>query len=982
MRIKELDIVSFGKWNRKKMLLFDELNYFYGPNEAGKSTIRMFIIYILFGLKADEREQYISKVDGQLGGRLVVEIEKQLYVFERFLHKQKGQLSVTKDGEELERADVKMLLKGLDRPLFEAVFSFEDRDLQTIRQYKREDVGKVLFNLGLTGSDLITQLESQLIKNTDEIFKKQGKKPPLNEKLLELKKLQQDIQDAEQKEFKHQQLYQELDQLDQSLQKLKTDEQRLMNEISYFEKLKQVKSPIIKYQLLLDEVQSLSDVKDFPKDGLEQFNELQKEIKLQNEQINNLNTSIQNIEDDLLKVSSKSQLNNWSISLTEAQHLIQKITKQQDEVERLKEHLKVLEHEFKQVQGDLGVEMEIKDLKGITVNHYTNENWKRLASQWDQLKNHIQSLKLKIQHKNEDLERHQHQKQSIELQMLSNEEEHSLQERFDDLKLNEQKQLLEEQYRNQMKSQQNTIKKVNGFVSVSKWILPIMILVVTYMLMFREGLDFLTVYGGLAVGVVLSIIVFYILHQQHKNTRRTIKRLNSKPSNTMNHEEELNDLRQQLNFQQDLKQQVQQMDHYIKGVRSHLEELDKELNYAQKQFGSVEQSIEEEINSFPFMKRFELFHWPNVYDQLRKGKETATSYIKVKKQIHELMKYIENHIKELITIVHLYEPEKYVEDPNLICNMALNYVEQEKSWQHEIKQKNDWLSEQKTERHKLVTKKEQKDDELTQLLSSVGVSSEEEFKQKADRHLELIEKNKHLNDLYEMIFEVFNQETELVIHKNYDWLDIESRLNDITHRLNDLRENIEETRNQISETQAELKQLEENGVLSDLVHQKSILEAEILKLAKEFAIMKTAYGFLKDTKNRYQNVYLPGIMNKTSDYFSKLSDGRYMELKFNEDETILVKTTEGQWFNVQQLSEGTADQLYIALRFALNDSLKDYIDLPFILDDAFVHFDQKRKKQVLEIVKDISDKQQVLYLTCHPREQEYMNERPLQLHVS
>ncbi|WP_054754948.1 ATP-binding protein [Piscibacillus salipiscarius] len=65
----------------------------------------------------------------------------------------------------------------------------------------------------------------------------------------------------------------------------------------------------------------------------------------------------------------------------------------------------------------------------------------------------------------------------------------------------------------------------------------------------------------------------------------------------------------------------------------------------------------------------------------------------------------------------------------------------------------------------------------------------------------------------------------------------------------------------------------------------------------------------------------------------------------------MVKSTSGLWFDVSQLSEGTADQLYIALRFALNDSLSTYVHLPFILDDAFVHFDQSRKEQVLKLIR-------------------------------
>ncbi|WP_369405108.1 AAA family ATPase [Piscibacillus salipiscarius] len=128
------------------MPISDELSYFYGPNEAGKSSIRMFIIYILFGLKSDEREQYLSKVDGQLGGRLLIEVNYVTYTLERFLHKNRGHLVVSKNGIKLSEHEVNKVLKGINRPLFESIFSFEDRDLQSIRQHKK----KILERFSLT----------------------------------------------------------------------------------------------------------------------------------------------------------------------------------------------------------------------------------------------------------------------------------------------------------------------------------------------------------------------------------------------------------------------------------------------------------------------------------------------------------------------------------------------------------------------------------------------------------------------------------------------------------------------------------------------------------------------------------------------------------------------------------------------------------------------------------------------------------------
>ncbi len=53
-----------------------------------------------------------------------------------------------------------------------------------------------------------------------------------------------------------------------------------------------------------------------------------------------------------------------------------------------------------------------------------------------------------------------------------------------------------------------------------------------------------------------------------------------------------------------------------------------------------------------------------------------------------------------------------------------------------------------------------------------------------------------------------------------------------------------------------------------------MIESEVVKLAKEWAVKKVAYSTLKETKNRYQNVYLPDIMEKLVNIFmlSQMND--------------------------------------------------------------------------------------------------------------
>ena len=65
-------------------------------------------------------------------------------------------------------------------------------------------------------------------------------------------------------------------------------------------------------------------------------------------------------------------------------------------------------------------------------------------------------------------------------------------------------------------------------------------------------------------------------------------------------------------------------------------------------------------------------------------------------------------------------------------------------------------------------------------------------------------------------------------------------------------------------------------------------------------------------------------------------------------------------------SDGTMDQLYLALRLAVAEALAP--DAPLILDDALVRFDDTRLKATLGILREEAGEKQILLFTCHGRE--------------
>jgi len=74
----------------------------------------------------------------------------------------------------------------------------------------------------------------------------------------------------------------------------------------------------------------------------------------------------------------------------------------------------------------------------------------------------------------------------------------------------------------------------------------------------------------------------------------------------------------------------------------------------------------------------------------------------------------------------------------------------------------------------------------------------------------------------------------------------------------------------------------------------------------------------------------------------------------------------GEQVDVAGMSEGSRDQLYLALRLAaLELQVEQGLNMPLIADDLFINFDDRRTAAGLKVLGDLSRSMQVVFLTHH-----------------
>jgi len=170
----------------------------------------------------------------------------------------------------------------------------------------------------------------------------------------------------------------------------------------------------------------------------------------------------------------------------------------------------------------------------------------------------------------------------------------------------------------------------------------------------------------------------------------------------------------------------------------------------------------------------------------------------------------------------------------------------------------------------------------------------------------------------------------------------------------------------------ELELIDGSDHAAALADQGQSILASIRSNAERYVRIKLAARILRDEIERYRKENQGPLVKRASEHFAMLTRGSFEELRtdFNEkDEPVLVGIRpNGERVHVEGMSNGTRDQLYLALRLA---SLEKYIEssepMPFIVDDILVDFDDERSEAALSALAQLAQKTQVILFTHHSR---------------
>ena len=206
--------------------------------------------------------------------------------------------------------------------------------------------------------------------------------------------------------------------------------------------------------------------------------------------------------------------------------------------------------------------------------------------------------------------------------------------------------------------------------------------------------------------------------------------------------------------------------------------------------------------------------------------------------------------------------------------------------------------------------------------------------------------------------------------------DADSLEPEVARRDDEIRQKAEalkEVHHKIGGLETELKTMEEtarDARAHEAASRAQGLLAQIESAASQYVRLRLAAAVLREAIERYRERNEGPVLSRAGELFANLTCGSFARLRSqlnDRDEHVLVGVRpDGTTIGVDGMSDGTCDQLYLALKLAsVENQIERNVPLPFVADDLLVNFDDARALAALHALAAVSARTQVLFFTHH-----------------
>ena len=261
--------------------------------------------------------------------------------------------------------------------------------------------------------------------------------------------------------------------------------------------------------------------------------------------------------------------------------------------------------------------------------------------------------------------------------------------------------------------------------------------------------------------------------------------------------------------------------------------------------------------------------------------------------------------------------------------------------------------------------------ELAALLAEGGAGDPEEFRRRARQHGKRLDLERQQAQHRRSLERISGPGDKFVAFCGSLATSDPNRLTEESSRLSERLGAVEDRRNALWKERGgidtELAQLSGEEESSALRHRRGMLREQLREHACEWSRLTLAEALLERTQKKFERERQPSVIRHAQGFFSGITGGRYRRLYVPiGEQTITVTAAGGGDKQPAELSRGTREQLYLALRFGLIREFGEHVErLPVVVDEALVNFDSERARLAAHAFFELAQTNQILIFTCH-----------------
>lgn len=1031
MKITRIHVDQFGNWKDLNLApLKAGVNVLYGPNETGKSTLMRMIRGILYGFSPEQTKTH-SRVSDAVpwSGLLDIQHKGQYYEIRRQTSpKGKGHFSFQGQSKGTSSQDLLTSLhSSVNESVYENVFAIGLNELQELGTLHGDQVAQHIYGLTLgPEGQAILDVSNKLNIAQQKLLSPDLKTGKLVDLYQSLEQVNSNLSEINQQSQRFFNLSEELQVLCSESDSLKKRKAGLQYQIRGHRFLDRVWKPWQEVQTLHQKLKQLPLAHDFPKNGVALLNGYDQNLKQVERKLKELKTESQRIGKELARYESADDLLRFAPDIQTLADQKTWISELQEQYQQGESQLQKIEQALNQ---QLAPDLTLNKINQIQTTPDNNQllikaarayqlasaKRKKAHQRYKKVSRNYQQTLVQLQEQSSNLLNGN----SIDEELQRAQERMKHLERLSQLRVRESEILIRQEAVKKQLERLQTHSRIPSWAkkTLFGFALSGLLLLVAGIL---RGVSVVSFIGfiycltGLFLGGLTWAIKKHFetdiddqaeeLQDENwafdvhlRETRQEIERLledeyfslkiiteghsltnqrhqNEIPALNYNDENILRtDLLHELALKISQLEQLKTAQERAQKTRQLLVKLRTRSQEIQRDFSSKRHDWCECLKQLGLTETLKTNDAFQMWHRVSNANLYANELDQIKLRIQPLgviIKQFEQRVRDLG--LRMSRRNHNFEEP---FDVIAEWERELETLSVHQKERTRLLKEEKqlrTQIEAIQLKIQELKHERSSLLIQGGATNSEDFIQKATALEERARIENQLKEAQTELEQISRTGQEMAIVEedllNFNQEDNTEHLETLNLELEDIEQDLVTTAENMGRLKQEYQNAKTDRTSAQLRFEREQILEQIKKASKNWFENQLSKTGLNQLRSEYERTCQPETLAIASEYLCQLTNGKYTNIWTPLGEQFpKIDDQQGHTLSVSELSSGTREQLFLAIRLAMVERFRQNgVELPIILDDVLVNFDQERTIAAIQTFNAVAEKgQQILFFTCH-----------------